>query len=220
MHRSTSISLFQHFKCSDENKDVIQPQKLNVSSNLIETHGQEDIQKTKRSVGNMDIVRNLIILVSLLFVRASSSSIGSEFESSLSCSKFHFEEKVLEKLVRLELKMDTWDKSITSKLDEMNNIKKQTETFVQSVQDAQIQDQTRFNKSYQEIVENLKTQVDNETENYGDQMNALLESLYSTIGVFTEAEKKRESVLGINAVNYSSRFEKIQCLICWDGRNI
>ena len=143
----------------------------------------------------MDIVRNLIILVSLLFVRASSSSIGSEFESSLSCSKFHFEEKVLEKLVRLELKMDTWDKSITSKLDEMNNIKKQTETFVQSVQDAQIQDQTRFNKSYQEIVENLKTQVDNETENYGDQMNALLESLYSTIGVFTEAEKKRESVL-------------------------
>ncbi|XP_063404332.1 uncharacterized protein LOC134687806 [Mytilus trossulus] len=142
----------------------------------------------------MDIVRTLMILLSLSFVRASSSSIGSEFESSLSCSKFHFEEKVLEKLVRLEIKVDMWEKSITSKLDEMNNIKKQTEKFVQSVQDAQIQDQKRFNKSFQETVEHFKTQVVNKTEIYGDQMNALLGSLSSKMEVFTEAEKKRKSI--------------------------
>ncbi|VDI49174.1 Hypothetical predicted protein [Mytilus galloprovincialis] len=141
----------------------------------------------------MDIVRTLIILLGLTFVRASSSSIGSKFESSLSCSKFHFEEKVLEKLVRLEIKMDAWEKSINSKFDEMNNIKKQTETFVKSGQEARLQDQTRFNKSYQEIVEHFKTQADNETDIYGDQINALLESLSSKIDVFTEAEKKWES---------------------------
>ncbi|VDI54162.1 Hypothetical predicted protein [Mytilus galloprovincialis] len=141
------------------------------------------------SVGNMDIVRTIIILFCFSFVRALSSSIGSEFETLHSCSKFHFEEKVLEKLVRLEHKMqvleekmdvreklntakldeignimDAREKLNTAKLDEISNIKKQTETFVQSVQDAQIRDQTRFNKSYQEIVEHFKTQVDNETE--------------------------------------------------------
>ncbi|VDI54160.1 Hypothetical predicted protein [Mytilus galloprovincialis] len=142
----------------------------------------------------MNFVRTLIILLSISFIGTSSSSIGSEFESSLSCSKFHFEEKVLEKLLRLELKMDTWEKSMTFKLDEINNIKTQTETFVQSIQDAQIRDQTRFNKSYQETVEHFKTQATNETDIYGDQMNALLESFSSKIEGFTEAENKRESV--------------------------
>lgn len=149
----------------------------------------------------MNVVRTLIILLSLSFVWASSSSIGSEFESSLSCSKFHFEEKVLEKLVRLEHKMQILEEKMyvreklnTAKLDEINNIKKQTEAFVQSVQDAQLRDQTRFNKSYQEIVEHFKIQATNETDVYGNQMNTLLESLTSKIGAFTEAEKKMESV--------------------------
>ncbi|XP_071136742.1 uncharacterized protein [Mytilus edulis] len=187
----------------------------------------------KKKVGNMDIVRTLIILLSLSFVCAASSSIGSEFESSLSCSKFHFEEKVLEKLVRLEHKMQILEEKMdareklntakldeinnimnareklnTAKLDEISNIKKQTETFVQSVQDAQIRDQTRFNKSYQEIVEHFQTQVDNETEIYGDHMNALLGSLSSKMEVFTEAEKKRESVTEFMKRSFDREQEK------------
>ncbi|CAG2192690.1 C1QL [Mytilus edulis] len=174
----------------------------------------------------MAVVITLFISLSLTFVGASSSSIGSEFESSLSCSKFHFEEKVLEKLVRLEHKMqileekmdareklntakldeisnimDAREKLNTAKLDEINNIKKQTETFVQSVKDTQIQDQTRFNKSYQEIVEHFNTKATNETDIYGHQINTLLESFSSKIEVFTEAEKKRESVTELMQIN-------------------
>ncbi|VDI65294.1 Hypothetical predicted protein [Mytilus galloprovincialis] len=149
----------------------------------------------------MDFSRTLISFLSLSFAWALASSIGSEFESSLTCSKFHFEEKVLEKLVRLEHtmqnveeKMNMWENAITSKLDEMKIIKKQTETFVQSIQDAQLQEQTQFNKSYQDIVQQFKTQAGNETVFYGDQMNTLLESLSPKIKLFTEAEEKRESV--------------------------
>ncbi|CAG2205790.1 unnamed protein product [Mytilus edulis] len=158
-------------------------------------------KERKRSVRNMDFGRTLISFLSLSFAWALASSIGSEFESSLTCSKFHFEEKVLEKLVRLEHtmqnveeKMNMWENSITSKLDEMKIVKKQTETFVQSIQDAQLQEQTQFNKSYQDIVQQFKTQASNETVFYGDQMNTLLESLSSKIKLFTEAEEKRESV--------------------------
>ncbi|XP_063404334.1 uncharacterized protein LOC134687808 [Mytilus trossulus] len=94
----------------------------------------------------------------------------------------------------LEEKMDIREKLATAKLNEISHAKKQTETFVQSFQDAQIRDQTRFNKSYQEIVEHFKTQANNETEIYGNHMNSLLRSLSSTIEVFTEAEKKRKSL--------------------------
>ncbi|CAG2192684.1 unnamed protein product [Mytilus edulis] len=167
----------------------------------------------------MDIVRTIIILFCLSFVWASSSSIGSEFETLPSCSKFHFEEKVLEKLVRLEHKMqvleekmDVREKSNTAKLDEISNIKKQTETFVQSVQVAQIRDQTRFNKSYQEIVEHFQTQVDNKAEIYGDQMNAVLGSLSSKMEVFTEAEKKRESVTELMKRSLNREQEKFNSL--------
>lgn len=151
---------------------------------------------------NMDIVQTFIILFSLSVAGKFSSSIGSEFESLNTCSKFHFEEKVLEKLVRLELKMQlleekvmAWDNSITSKLDKMDNIKKETETFVQLVQDSQIRDQMRFNNSYQEAIKQFKAKVNNETSSYGDKMNTLLESLSSKIQMFSVAEKKRERVI-------------------------
>ncbi|VDI49176.1 Hypothetical predicted protein, partial [Mytilus galloprovincialis] len=141
----------------------------------------------------MNVVRTLIILLSISFVWTSSSSIGSEFESTLSCSKFHFEEKVLEKLVRLEHKMQILEEKMdsremlnTAKLDEISNI--------MDIKDTQIQEQTRFNKSYQEIVEHFKIKATNETDIYGDQINTLLEYFSSKVEVFTEPENKRESV--------------------------
>ncbi|XP_063404369.1 uncharacterized protein LOC134687840 [Mytilus trossulus] len=94
----------------------------------------------------------------------------------------------------LEKKMDKWENSISSKLDEMKNAKEQTETFIQTLQSDKLQDQLKFNRSFQEIVQNFQTRADNETDAYRNQLNTLLESLSSKIQLFTEAEKKRESV--------------------------
>lgn len=81
---------------------------------------------------NMNIVRIYSLLLGLLLAGALSSSVGSDFESLHTCSKFHFEEKVLEKLVWLDHKMqifeekiDEWENSISSKLNNINDIKKQ-----------------------------------------------------------------------------------------------
>ncbi|VDI64754.1 Hypothetical predicted protein [Mytilus galloprovincialis] len=124
--------------------------------------------------------------------------------------------------------MDAREKLNTAKLDEINNIKKQTETFVQSVKDSQIQDQTRFNKSYQEVVEYFKIKATNETDIYGDQINTLLESFSSKIEVFTEAEKKRESVIELMQLhldreqkrfNFSSG-QKQTCPQVWSGADL
>ncbi|XP_063401902.1 uncharacterized protein LOC134686159 [Mytilus trossulus] len=95
---------------------------------------------------------------------------------------------------RLEKKMDVWEMSISSTLDEIGNIKKETETFVESVQGAQVQEQTRFNNSFRELVERFNTKVNNETSSYGDQIDTLLESLSSKMQVLSIAGQKRESV--------------------------
>ncbi|CAG2212278.1 unnamed protein product [Mytilus edulis] len=94
-------------------------------------------------------------------------SLNSESESLLSCSKFHFEEKVLEKVVRLEHKMEVyaekvklWEESFSSSLDKVTEAKKQTETFVESMRDAHLKDQTRFNDSFVEVKKQTETFVD------------------------------------------------------------
>lgn len=48
----------------------------------------------------------MFLILVLFIVGTLSNSLGSESESLLTCSKFHFEEKVLEKLVRMELKFE------------------------------------------------------------------------------------------------------------------
>ncbi|CAC5371303.1 unnamed protein product [Mytilus coruscus] len=133
-------------------------------------------------------------------MNALSSSVGSEPESLLTCSKFHFEEKVLEKLVRLEHKIEIyeesakrWDNSIVSKLEKMDEVLKRSKIFMESVQFAQKPEHLRLNESYSEIVDSLKRQLENETELYGEQIKNLLNSFSLKIHEFTEAEKKREN---------------------------
>ncbi|CAC5399839.1 C1QL [Mytilus coruscus] len=137
-----------------------------------------------------------------MIVASGSSSIGSDSESLLSCSKFHFEEKVLEKLERLENKMDLneekfkkWEETFASKLEKMDEAIKQTEIFEESVRGIQLQEQSRFNDSYHEIVEHFKVQSKNETEFHGEQMRTLLETLSSKIEEFNVAEKNRENAI-------------------------
>ncbi|VDI82400.1 Hypothetical predicted protein, partial [Mytilus galloprovincialis] len=119
---------------------------------------------------------------------SGSSSVGSYSETLLTCSKFHFEEKVLEKLVRLEHKMEIndqmmkrWEDLFSSKLNKMDTVIKQTEIFVESLRSTDLQEQSRLNDSYQEIVENLKIRSKNEIELYGKQITVMLESLSTKI---------------------------------------
>ncbi|CAC5380263.1 unnamed protein product [Mytilus coruscus] len=127
---------------------------------------------------------------------------GSDSESLLVCSKFHFEEKVLEKLVRLEHKMELtegkmkkWEDSFSSKLDKMDSAVRQTNEFVESIGIIHAQEQLRFNDSYQEIVERFKIQSKNATNFYGEQMKISLESLSLRIQEFGVAEKNRQKAL-------------------------
>ncbi|VDI41043.1 Hypothetical predicted protein [Mytilus galloprovincialis] len=138
----------------------------------------------------------------LSFVATLSSSIGSNSESLLVCSKFHFEEKVLEKLVRLEHKMElteekmkTWEDSFSSKLDKMDSVIRQTTEFVDSVRINHAQEQVRLNDSYQEIVKRVHIQLKNVTNFYGEQMKTSLDSMSSQMQEFSEAEKNRQKAL-------------------------
>lgn len=156
---------------------------------------------------NMTILR--IIFLCSLFINALSSSVGSEPEYILACSKFHFEEKVLEKLVRLEHKIEIyeksakqWDSSIVSKLEKIDEVLKRSKTFTDSVQAAQKQEQLRINESYSEIVDSFKKQMENETEFHGKQIDNLLKSFSLKIHELTEAEKTRENAIELMQLTF------------------
>ncbi|XP_071135131.1 uncharacterized protein [Mytilus edulis] len=138
----------------------------------------------------------------LSFVATLSSSIGSNSESLLVCSKFHFEEKLLEKLVRLEHKMELteekmkkWEDSFSSKLDKMDSAIRQTKEFVESIRIYHAQEQVRINDSYQEIVKRVHIQLKNVTNFNGEQMKTSLDSMSSQMQESSEAEKNRQKAL-------------------------
>ncbi|VDI63224.1 Hypothetical predicted protein [Mytilus galloprovincialis] len=199
-------------------------------------------------------------------VEIFASSLGSESQSLLSCSKFHFEEKVLEKVVRLENKMEVyeekiklweasvssklehkmevyaekitlWDASISSSLNKVTETKKQTEIFFDSMRDAHLKDQTRFNISFHEAkkqtetffdlireehlldqtrfndsfleaVDRFKLQSENETEFYERRMNSLLDSFSSKVQELKEAERNRESTMKLYLRQEQNRFNE------------
>ncbi|XP_071135341.1 CAP-Gly domain-containing linker protein 1-like [Mytilus edulis] len=129
------------------------------------------------------------ICISISMIGILAISLGSESESLLSCSKFHFEEKVLEKMIRLENKMEVyaekiklweesvssklehkmevyaekvklWEDSVSSSLNKVTEAMKQTETFVDSMRGAHLLDQTRFNNSFVEVKDQTKSFFD------------------------------------------------------------
>ncbi|CAC5373121.1 COL10A [Mytilus coruscus] len=174
-----------------------------------------------------------VLSISFSIVVSGSSSVGSDSESLLICSKFHFEEKVLEKLVRLEHKMEIneekmkgwevkleslsskideqmrkWEDAFLSKLVKMDEAVDQTETFVKSMRDFQLQEQSRINDSYQESVENFRNRSKSDSEIYGEQINAMLESMSSKIEEVSVAEKKRHNTLEL--MQFTLRQEQIR----------
>ncbi|CAG2231889.1 unnamed protein product [Mytilus edulis] len=173
-----------------------------------------------RKLAKMLIFRVLAICLSI--VVSGSSSVGSDSESLLTCSKFHFEEKVLEKLVRLEHKMEItegkmnewevklvslsskideqmkrWEDTFLSKLVKMDETVNQTKIFVKSVRDIQLQEQSRIYDLYHESVEHFKIRSQNESEMYGQQINSILVSMSSKIEEVGVAEKRRGNAMEI-----------------------
>ncbi|CAG2192688.1 unnamed protein product [Mytilus edulis] len=109
-----------------------------------------------------------IFSLSLSIITTWTSSTRTDSESLLTCSKFHFEENVLEKLVRLEHKMELiedkmkiMESSMSKKAERMDEIETETKTLTETMLDKQLQIETRINDSYQEIVDNFKTLVNN-----------------------------------------------------------
>ncbi|OPL32851.1 hypothetical protein AM593_00033, partial [Mytilus galloprovincialis] len=135
------------------------------------------------------------ICLCICYAGSCASSIGSPLESSLQCSKYHFEEKVLEKLVRLELKMEmyeakikTWEYSIPTNLDKIDNAKRQTETFLDSMRDILQQEQTRLNGSFQETVENVYLKSESKVKSALDVLSYKIEE-------YNESQNRRENAL-------------------------
>ncbi|CAC5406651.1 unnamed protein product [Mytilus coruscus] len=131
------------------------------------------------------------ICLTISLVAISARSVGSE--SLLTCSKFHFEEKVLEKVVRLEHKLEVytekmrlWEESISSSLDAVTETKKLTETFVESMRNAQLQDQMRFN--------DFSLEVKKQTETFVESLrNAQLQNQMRFNDSFLEAKTQTET---------------------------
>lgn len=74
---------------------------------------------------------------------------------------------------------------------------KQAKTFVESMRDTQLQQQSRLNDSYNEIVEHFKIKARNEAAFHGEQINTMLDSLSSKIEEFSDAENKRKKTLDL-----------------------
>ncbi|XP_071135033.1 uncharacterized protein [Mytilus edulis] len=166
-----------------------------------------------KKMAKMLLFRFLALCLSIMV--SGSSSVGSDSKSLLTCSKFHFEEKVLEKLVRLEYNMEIteekmnkwevkleslfskideqmkrWEDTFLSKLVKMDKAVNETDTFVESVRDIQLQEQSRINDLYHESVDHFKNRSQNESEMYGQQINSMLESMSSKIDEVGIAEKR------------------------------
>ncbi|CAG2218973.1 SLK [Mytilus edulis] len=95
-----------------------------------------------------------------------------------------------------EEKLKKWEDAFSSKLDKMEEAIKRTEIFVETVRENQLQEQSRLNESFQEIVDHFNIQSKNVTEIHDKQMDIMLKSLSSKIEEFSVAEKKRENTLG------------------------
>ncbi|CAC5402658.1 C1QL [Mytilus coruscus] len=132
-------------------------------------------------------------------------------------------------------KVKLWEESVSSSLNKVTEAKKQTETFVDSMRDAHLQDQTRFNDSFIEVKKQLLRFVDsireaylqdqmrfndsflefvdhfqlqNESEFYKIRMNSLLDSFSSKVIEFSEAERKRESTMKLSLRQDQNRFNE------------
>ncbi|CAC5381916.1 unnamed protein product [Mytilus coruscus] len=111
----------------------------------------------------------------------------------LTCSKYHFEEKVLEKLIRLEHKMEIfnekmkiWKDSISTKL-------------------SQFEDKM---DSYDETTKHFKIQINNKIDIFEEQMSNMSQSLTSYSQQLKEAEQTRDNLIVQQREDFSKMMAK------------
>ncbi|VDI63221.1 Hypothetical predicted protein [Mytilus galloprovincialis] len=80
--------------------------------------------------------------------------------------------------------------------------------MVESMRNAHLQDQKRFNDSFVEAIDRFKSQSENETELNERQMSSLLDSFSSKVQEFSEGERKRESTMQLSLHQEQNRFNK------------
>ncbi|CAC5364591.1 unnamed protein product [Mytilus coruscus] len=146
------------------------------------------------------------ICVCICYAVSCASSIGSPLESSLQFSKYHFEEKVLEKLVRPELKMEmyeskikTWEDLIPINLDKIDHARKQTDTFLESMRIILQQEQIRLNDSFKETVDNVYLKSERE-------IKRILDSISTKIGEFENRSENALALLQDSLLQEQERF--------------
>ncbi|OPL33549.1 hypothetical protein AM593_05767, partial [Mytilus galloprovincialis] len=144
--------------------------------------------------GLVEIEKDISILICMHYAGSYGSSIGSDVESSLQCSKYHFEERILEKLVRIEHKLEiydekmkTWEKLVPSNLDKIDDAKKKTEFFLESMRDTLNQEHMRLNDSFLETVDQIYIQSESKVK-------SVLDSVSTKMEKFNEFQQKRENV--------------------------
>ncbi|CAC5358880.1 unnamed protein product [Mytilus coruscus] len=103
---------------------------------------------------------------------------GSQAESLLTCSKYDFEEKVLEKLVRLEHKIEMFDEKIKIWED---SISTKLSKFEEKMD------------SNDETTEKLRLQTNNKVDSFKEQIRNMSQSLTSKSQKLYEAEHTRDS---------------------------
>ncbi|CAG2223630.1 unnamed protein product [Mytilus edulis] len=97
-----------------------------------------------------------------------------------------------------EAKIKSWEDSIPTNLDKIDHAKRQTETFLESMQNILLQEQTRLNESFQETVENIYLKSESK-------INSALES---KIGEFEDKSESALELLQSSLVQDQTRFNE------------
>ena len=101
-------------------------------------------------------------------------TIGKEDINSLTrCSKFDFEEKLLEKLVRLENKIDMFQIKMNTFEDEIKNAIAKTKKVTKSSKESLLAVQSRITNSFQSELERFKDSSQNLMESFKGQIQSV-----------------------------------------------
>lgn len=119
-----------------------------------------------------------VICLCALLHDTLSFTIRSEAETMLTCSKYHFEEKVLEKLIRLEHKVEIFSEKMKIWEDLILKTLSKFEVKMDSTD---------------ETTEKFKLQTNNKVDIFGEQIRHMSRSLASYVHTLYEAQHTRDS---------------------------
>ncbi|XP_071145026.1 fibrinogen gamma-B chain-like [Mytilus edulis] len=102
-----------------------------------------------------------------------------------------------------EAKIKSWEDSIPTNLDKIDNAKKQTETFLESMRDILHHEQTRLNGSFHETVENIYRKSERKVKSALDLLSYKIEE-------YSESQNRREKVLELLRSSFQQEQEQFK----------